>query len=76
MLFITGPLNDCGKRHNIFDENYKRILEKRVIGGTQSQEGEWPWIVSLQSLIGREHFCGCSLITPQWILTAGHCVTE
>lgn len=46
--------------------------ERRIIGGTDAQQGDWPWMVSLQTSSG--HFCGGTLIDAYWVLTAAHCV--
>uniref|UniRef100_A0A8C0C1J4 Coagulation factor XI n=1 Tax=Buteo japonicus TaxID=224669 RepID=A0A8C0C1J4_9AVES len=46
----------------------------RIVGGTDSSPGEWPWQVSLHVKLSRQrHLCGGSIISNQWILTAAHC---
>ncbi|NWI15090.1 FA11 factor, partial [Crypturellus soui] len=49
----------------------------RIVGGTDSAPGEWPWQVSLHVKLSRQrHICGGSIISNQWILTAAHCVVS
>ncbi|XP_053311182.1 plasma kallikrein isoform X2 [Spea bombifrons] len=53
--------------------------ENRIVGGKDSSLGEWPWQVSLQlklSTTFKQHACGGSIISKQWIITAAHCVTH
>ena len=46
----------------------------RIVGGGPAAAGSFPWAVSLQLSWGF-HFCGASLIHPQWVVTAAHCVS-
>ncbi|KAM6924440.1 suppressor of tumorigenicity 14 protein-like [Xenentodon cancila] len=47
----------------------------RIVGGQDSQEGEWPWQVSLH-VRGLGHVCGASVLSDGWLLTAAHCVQD
>ncbi|XP_043935033.1 chymotrypsinogen A-like [Protopterus annectens] len=44
----------------------------RIVNGEEAVSGSWPWQVSLQTQSGW-HFCGGSLISDQWVVTAAHC---
>ena len=49
-----------------------------IIGGRESAPGAWPWQAAIvfsryeNAYVGQ--YCGGSLIAPEWVLTAAHCV--
>ncbi|XP_007940950.2 transmembrane protease serine 11B-like protein [Orycteropus afer afer] len=57
--------NRCGRRARM------SATYDRVKGGSTAQEGEWPWQASLK-MNGR-HYCGASLISDRYLVTAAHC---
>jgi secreted trypsin-like serine protease len=49
--------------------------EEFIVGGSPAAEGAWPWQVRLLDRMDNQTgFCGGSLISDQWVLTAAHCV--
>ncbi|XP_069463339.1 chymotrypsin-C-like [Ambystoma mexicanum] len=48
----------------------------RVVGGEDVRPNSWPWQISLQYQSGSNwaHTCGGTLIAPNWVLTAAHCI--
>ena len=44
----------------------------KIINGQEAVPHSFPWMVSIQGEID-PHYCGASIISPNWVLTAGHC---
>ncbi|XP_064380280.1 transmembrane protease serine 5 isoform X3 [Dromaius novaehollandiae] len=59
---VALQCSECGQRPGA----------ARVLGGADAPRGRWPWQVSVQH--GSQHRCGGSVLAPDWIVTAAHCV--
>jgi len=48
-----------------------------IVAGTEAPDGKFPYQVRLYwSMEDDKGFCGGSLIAPQWVLTASHCLAK
>ncbi|XP_067004200.2 trypsin-1 isoform X2 [Anabrus simplex] len=47
-------------------------LDGRIVGGSTADIKDSPYQLSLQT--EGNHYCGASIISAEWALTAGHCV--
>ena len=52
----------------------RKVSQSRVIGGTDAAKGAWPWQIGMYRNGG--FICGGTLIAPNWVLTAAHCVVS
>ncbi|CAJ0931648.1 unnamed protein product [Ranitomeya imitator] len=59
---VSLHCTDCGR---------SSAESQRIVGGSPSAWGRWPWQVSLR-WDGR-HVCGGSIISSQWVMSAAHC---
>ena len=76
----TEPPCNCGKA------NPGDADSERIIGGTEAQKNEFPWVVNVRSTkevtedatgtSTRSSSCGGAIISPKIVLTAGHCIVK
>ena len=78
----TSHFPDCGVRpiregKSFEDEEEGQYREARIVGGKETQFGDWPWqvLVKESTLLGlfTKNKCGGVLISDKHVLTAAHC---
>lgn len=59
LIYLTG---NCGVRPHM-----------RIVGGVTAPKHSWPWQAMLMTK-SKSQFCGGTLVHPNWVVTAAHCV--
>ncbi|WP_369434357.1 trypsin-like serine protease [Psychromonas sp. MME1] len=77
LYFTLIILQYCTLSNAIAAEVITSSINPRIVGGADSDPFEWPTMVSIKvNRFRGQHFCGGSLIAPQWVVTAAHCVFD
>lgn len=86
VIFMCSVLSSVGSPENntIFkssseEEKSKNVGTNRIVGGTFVPVGTYPWFTLLSykpglGLVEYEQGCGGILVSPEWVLTAAHCI--
>ncbi|XP_062393218.1 coagulation factor IXb [Sardina pilchardus] len=51
-------------------------IDERIVGGDEATRGEIPWQVAIINKATTVVFCGGSLLSEVWVITAAHCIAE
>ncbi|XP_077303199.1 serine protease 33-like [Lithobates pipiens] len=73
LLLITTAGNAFGAED--FSVCGSPLVSSRIVGGTDALDGQWPWQVAVRNKESSgSYLCGGSLISPEWVMTAAHCI--
>lgn len=71
LCISLGPLLHASEKSG--NSSYPDSDVSEIINGNDGSITDTPWVVFLASAEGSQ-FCGASLISPTWVLTAAHCL--
>ncbi|MED6255067.1 hypothetical protein ATANTOWER_004183 [Ataeniobius toweri] len=87
-VLATDDYDGFGQNQSLSDpplleSNHSEILTeesprpfKRIVGGRAVAAGEIPWQVGLIAYPSGLLFCGGSILSERWVITAAHCLKE
>ncbi|CAF3410045.1 unnamed protein product [Rotaria socialis] len=67
----NGALYQCNASAACGCSNPSTLLT-RIVGGENAVTNSWSWTISLR--YGGSHFCGGSILSSSFIITAAHCI--
>ncbi|MCT4655151.1 MAG: serine protease [Cohaesibacter sp.] len=78
VAFLVTQLTSLASAQQRFScETTDGKVQSRIVGGQSANINDWPWQVLVRASKGsRAAYCGGSIISPKWILTAAHCVID
>merc|ERR1712212_1115058 len=73
LLVATGVHGEeivCGE-----PEIAPKFPGQKILNGEEATPHSFPWQVSITGALNydADHYCGASILSPSWVLTAAHC---
>merc|ERR1712004_744668 len=67
---VQGDEVVCGE-----PEISPKLPGQKILNGEEAVPHSFPWQVSITGALNydNDHYCGASVLSPSWILTAAHC---
>ncbi|KAL4648260.1 coagulation factor IX [Arapaima gigas] len=77
----SPPASYNGVPFWVFNPTLPTVQEKqnedvRIVGGDEATPGEIPWQVALINKTKNVVFCGGSIVSNVWVITAAHCLED
>ncbi|XP_023932759.1 chymotrypsin-like protease CTRL-1 [Lingula anatina] len=78
---VITPISTAGKVRrrrkvpSVGDKGDEGDVSVKIIGGIEALPNSWPWMAAITDSSDYQ-YCGGSLISDQWVLTAAHCVAR
>lgn len=67
----SGGTGTCGTAPRYASGN-----QQFIVGGSEAQPNRYPWQVFVAYAKSPGNWCGGSVIAPNWVLTAAHCIYD
>jgi secreted trypsin-like serine protease len=69
---ISTVIYTCDSTVSCGCSTLSTVVTSRIVGGEPASNNTWGWMLSLRR--SGSHLCGASLLTPEYAITAAHCV--
>lgn len=76
LLLATLAIALAGQIPYYSDSEAIEQRDSRIIGGTKAAVGQFPYQVLFRNTSATYRYCGGSIVSNRWIITAGHCAYQ